>query len=269
MTSPVFSIVPIEAARDRRLTKLQLQVLLTLLSFRGKNTDVVWPSRQAICDRCGLALPTISKVTTQLVNLGWLLKDGKGGHSRSTRYRILVPDLNEAGEPISDDQSDDCPEAINSNQTGNGNQSGHQAENTASFQTGNGCQSGEGKSSNNGDQSGNGCQSDNGCQSGPINGNQSGDSTVSSPVTRKELTKNLPENLSTTTDARTYPPNFAPSAQAMEILNEHGIDELMAADYLEKDFAIHWGNSRATKNNWDVVFIDQCIDHHRHKGLIP
>lgn len=88
----IFSIVPIEACKDRRLTLEQLRVLVTLLSFRGKNTDVVWPSRQQISERCGMHITNISEATSALVKLGWLEKEGKGGFSKATRYRINVPD---------------------------------------------------------------------------------------------------------------------------------------------------------------------------------
>lgn len=38
-------------------------------------------------------LTNVSKVTSELCELGWLVKDGNGGKSRATRYRITVPDL--------------------------------------------------------------------------------------------------------------------------------------------------------------------------------
>jgi len=90
----VFSIVPVEVWADRRLTLEQVRVLGALLSFRGKNTDLVWPSRQQISERTGGMHPAnISTATSALENLGWLTKDGKGGHSKATRYRIRVPEL--------------------------------------------------------------------------------------------------------------------------------------------------------------------------------
>lgn len=89
----IFSIVPIEVWRDKRLTLEQMRVLGVLFSFRGKNTDTVWPSRQQIAERCGMNLCNISTATTALERLGWLRKDGKGGHSKATRYTITVPDI--------------------------------------------------------------------------------------------------------------------------------------------------------------------------------
>ena len=76
---------------DNRLSKNQYKVLIALLSFRAKNTEVVWPSREMLSTRCGLPVTRISTITTQLCALGWLQKDGKGGFSKSTRYTVTVP----------------------------------------------------------------------------------------------------------------------------------------------------------------------------------
>ena len=90
----IFSIVPVEMLADRRLTLWHMRVLIGLLSFRSKNTDHVWPSREALAERCGgMHLSNVSKVTSELCELGWLTKDGNGGKSRSTRYRITVPNI--------------------------------------------------------------------------------------------------------------------------------------------------------------------------------
>jgi hypothetical protein len=89
---PVFAYLPIEVFLDKRLTLEQVRVLGALFSFRSKNSDTVWPSRQAIANRCGMHLSNISTATSALVRLGWLTKDGKGGHSKATRYTITVPD---------------------------------------------------------------------------------------------------------------------------------------------------------------------------------
>lgn len=89
----VFSVVPIEVWRDKRLTLEQMRVLGVLFSFKGKTTNVVWPSRAEIAARCGMNVCNISTATTALERLGWLTKAGKGGYSRATRYTITVPEL--------------------------------------------------------------------------------------------------------------------------------------------------------------------------------
>lgn len=97
----VFSIIPIEVALDGRLSKTHIRVLIALLSFRGKNTNLVWPSRESLMERCGLPETRISTATTELVSLGWLKKTGKGGFSKATVYEITVPNQSETvTEPV-------------------------------------------------------------------------------------------------------------------------------------------------------------------------
>ena len=94
MNALPFSIVPAEMWLDDRLTKNQLRVLGALFSFRGRDTGICWPSREALSRRCGLAVDRISRVTTELVGLGWLEKvrrfDGLGS---TCEYRITVPEI--------------------------------------------------------------------------------------------------------------------------------------------------------------------------------
>lgn len=93
MTEAQFAVVPLEVVQDRRLTLEQTRVLVALFSFRNKVTNTVWPSRAAIAERTGMHPSNISSATTALVNLGWLVKEGTGGYSKSTRYTLCVPEL--------------------------------------------------------------------------------------------------------------------------------------------------------------------------------
>lgn len=90
---PQFAMVPLEVCQDSRLTKMQLRVLVALLSFRNKNSDTLWPKRETLAERCGYSINNVSKVTSQLVDLGWLVKTGKGGFSKASQYRVTVPEL--------------------------------------------------------------------------------------------------------------------------------------------------------------------------------
>ena len=92
----LFAIVPIEVSMDRRLTSWQMRVLIALLSFRGRDTNLVYPKRETLAQRCGLHVNNISKTTRELEELGWITKDGLGGNSRATAYRITVPTLAES-----------------------------------------------------------------------------------------------------------------------------------------------------------------------------
>ena len=94
MTENQFSLVPIEVIQDKRLTLEQTRVLIALFSFRNKVANTVWPSRAAIAERTGMHASNISSATTALVALGWLVKDGLGGHSKATRYTLCSPDIN-------------------------------------------------------------------------------------------------------------------------------------------------------------------------------
>lgn len=91
----IFSIAPLEMARDRRLGAPHLRILLALLSFRNKTGDLVWPKRERLAEITGYQPHNISKYTRQLVDLGWLEKTGSGGRSRAVRYRITVPEIPE------------------------------------------------------------------------------------------------------------------------------------------------------------------------------
>ena len=83
--------VPIEVLYDERLTKRQIKVLIALLSFKNQKTGRCQPKRRVLGERCGMDECRISTITGELVALGWLVKKGKGGFSKSTRYRVTIP----------------------------------------------------------------------------------------------------------------------------------------------------------------------------------
>ena len=85
-----FIITPREIIEDTRLTLWHIKVLLALYSFRNKNTDLVYPSRESITKRCGIRPNSISTTTSELVKLGWLEKTGMEGRRA---YRVTVPDF--------------------------------------------------------------------------------------------------------------------------------------------------------------------------------
>ena len=91
--APQFAMIPLEVMIDKRLTLETMRVLITLFSFRRKNTDLVYPTRETLSKRCNMHPSNISAATSALVKLGWLKKNGSGGHSMATKYTITVPDL--------------------------------------------------------------------------------------------------------------------------------------------------------------------------------
>lgn len=88
-----FSIMPVEIFMDDRLTKTDMRVLGSIMSWRNKDTNLCHPSREQISERCGLSESKISTATTRLVELGWLKKTGNGGRSMRCTYQFCVPDL--------------------------------------------------------------------------------------------------------------------------------------------------------------------------------
>lgn len=119
----LFSIVPIEVSMDRRLTLMHVRVLIALLSFRAKNTDTVWPKREQLAARCGgYTVQNVSKTTRELVALGWLEKEGNGGRSGPSKYRITVPDLDtvSAPETVSGSDTVSAPDTVSGSDTVSG-----------------------------------------------------------------------------------------------------------------------------------------------------
>lgn len=85
-------IAPLEVLTTRSLTEVERRVLLVLYSFRGKNTEVVFPGIDAIADRAGYKDKTrVSKITSSLARKGWLEKRKKG-FTGCNSYRLIVPE---------------------------------------------------------------------------------------------------------------------------------------------------------------------------------
>lgn len=90
---PPFAIIPLEVMMDKRLTLETMRILITLFSFRNKNTGLAFPKREALAKRCGMHPSNISAATRKLVELGWLVKEGAGGYGLPTKYTITVPEI--------------------------------------------------------------------------------------------------------------------------------------------------------------------------------
>lgn len=97
---PIISIVPIAVFMDHRLTANEMRVLGAILSFRNKDSGICSVKRETLASRCNLPLTKISTFTTSLVKKGWLVKDGSGGFSKASTYRITVPDLVTVTDPV-------------------------------------------------------------------------------------------------------------------------------------------------------------------------
>lgn len=91
--NPDFIILPFEVLQDDRLTLRQIRVLMAILSWRKKNTNVSAISREMISDRTGYPISRVSTITAELENLGWIKKEGNGGRSKWIRYQICDVNL--------------------------------------------------------------------------------------------------------------------------------------------------------------------------------
>ena len=92
---PDFIILPFDILQDDRLTLRQIRVLMAILSWRKKNTNVSAISREMIAERTGYQLSRISAITAELEKLGWIKKEGNGGRSKWIRYQICEVHLNQ------------------------------------------------------------------------------------------------------------------------------------------------------------------------------
>jgi hypothetical protein len=84
-------IAPIEALTDQRLSDPERRVLLALFSFRGRDTNTVWPSLPALGAVALIKDPArVSKLTSSLAKKGWLTKRKKG-FTGCNEYSLMVP----------------------------------------------------------------------------------------------------------------------------------------------------------------------------------
>jgi hypothetical protein len=108
-----FAKVPLEVLRDKRITFRQMKSLISILSFGLQVGDVVWPSLEAIAQRAGMLPTHVSQATRELVELGWLVKEGKGGFRMTTRYRVVIPNLETLPESGNQVGGETLPESGN------------------------------------------------------------------------------------------------------------------------------------------------------------
>ena len=85
-------IAPLDALTDPMLSDPERRVLLALFSYRGKVTELVFPSLEALAERSNINDKTrVSKVTTSLAKKGWLTKKKKG-FTGCNQYTMCMPE---------------------------------------------------------------------------------------------------------------------------------------------------------------------------------
>lgn len=84
---PKHGAVPVALLLEPTLTLADLKVYTALSSFQGSNDDA-FPSREAIVERCGCALETVSRAVSHLVELGWIQRVRRP--NQSSIYRVMM-----------------------------------------------------------------------------------------------------------------------------------------------------------------------------------
>lgn len=93
LTLMPFAQVPGEILMDDRLKPTHIRVLIALYMHKNKKREEVWPKRKTLSLLTGIHEATISRLTTELEQWGWLTKQGNsGGCGRPAAYRVHVPD---------------------------------------------------------------------------------------------------------------------------------------------------------------------------------
>jgi hypothetical protein len=89
-----FSIVPIRAITDRRLTGMELRVLMLYCSYSNRS-GLTWVGQQRIATHLGVSKMRISVLTTALVNKGYIkvVYQGFRGERADTRQVIYRADM--------------------------------------------------------------------------------------------------------------------------------------------------------------------------------
>ena len=86
-----FIKLPIEALCDERLGDRDRRVLMALYSFGANPGDVVFPSRDRLCQLARLHPQHVSAAVTRLEKMGWIIR--KQGSNGPNVYTLLCPVL--------------------------------------------------------------------------------------------------------------------------------------------------------------------------------
>lgn len=93
LTLMPFAQLPGEVLMDPRLKPTHIRVLIALYMHSNKKRELIWPKRKTLSKLTGIHEATISRLTTELENFGWVTKEGNaGGCGRPASYRVHVPD---------------------------------------------------------------------------------------------------------------------------------------------------------------------------------
>ena len=93
LTLMPYAPLPGEVLMDDRLKPTHIRVLIALYMHSNKKREAVWPKRKTLSRLTGIHEATISRLTTELEQMGWVTKEGNtGGCNRPATYHVHVPD---------------------------------------------------------------------------------------------------------------------------------------------------------------------------------
>ena len=102
------AIIPLEFL-SQNLTKNEMSVLIALWSFKGKDSNRVFPSRETIAKLVGFKdVTTVSKVVTRLSKKGYV-KTKKRGFSGCNSYFLFIPNNSLVEKPTTNGKNPPKP----------------------------------------------------------------------------------------------------------------------------------------------------------------
>ncbi|RQG99832.1 helix-turn-helix domain-containing protein [Paraburkholderia dinghuensis] len=94
-----FGLVPAEVLLDKRLKPQDTRVLVALCLHVKPYTGICRVTRETLAEWLGIHIDTLSKVTSRLVEFGWL-KKAQVGQNMPNRYELMLPKLDQENERV-------------------------------------------------------------------------------------------------------------------------------------------------------------------------
>lgn len=84
----LYAMVPLDLFREDMVLS-EVAVYAAISSFQGGNKNA-WPSREAISERCGYTVTTVSRATKSLEKKGWIQKKRRSSSNQTNVYTALL-----------------------------------------------------------------------------------------------------------------------------------------------------------------------------------
>ncbi len=227
-----FSIVPPEAIQDHRLGLIETRVLVALFSFRGKNTNTIWPSRAKIAERSGYSENAVSRALSKLVAKGWLERKQ---HRGPNTFRVTVPEVADIATFSSPEMCDFSLTKVADPDTLSPTKVADPEQTVADPET---------------------------VSNSDINSCRLGTDTVADPAT-PEHTKNIPENRKEKVNQKENSKRFVPPTvrEVQDYLDEKGYTGVDAEKFVDHYEATGWMRGKTKIKSWKA-----CVRTWRGNG---